>query len=36
MKIPSVKSALMFFVGVLVSLIALRFIPADLKAKIGL
>lgn len=36
MKLPSLKSALMFFVGVLVSLIALRYIPADIKAKIGL
>lgn len=36
MKLPSVKSALMFFGGVLVSLIALRYIPADIKAKVGL
>lgn len=36
MKMPSIKSLLMFFVGVVISLIALRFIPADLKAKIGL
>lgn len=36
MKLPSLKSSLMFFVGVVVSLIALRYIPADIKAKIGL
>lgn len=36
MKLPSLKSSLMFFVGVALSLIALRYIPADIKAKIGL
>lgn len=36
MKLPSLKAAIMFFVGVIVSLVALRFIPVEWKAKIGL
>lgn len=36
MKMPSIKSLAMFFIGVVISLVALRFVPAELKAKIGL
>lgn len=35
-KLPSLKSAAMFFVGVVLSLVAFRFVPAEWKAKIGL
>lgn len=35
-KLPSLKSAAMFFVGVVLSMIVFKFVPAEWKAKIGL